>query len=205
MEGTVPLYHDARAYLYDYASFDQRHALSLNYIWQLPGSRWSHPVVRALISGWLIAGTTSFGTGRPAGVTFSTSDSADILGGGDPGTVRVTCDPNLSRGQRTEERWFDTSCFARPARGDEGNASRRAQIRLPGCRPRSPLAGPAELRQRERRVVVHHQQHVSLHPQPPAQGLIGKHCMWWVTALCRALPASGVIRCPQVLCTLKSR
>lgn len=132
MEGTVPLYHDARSYLYDFASFDQRHALSLNYIWQLPSSRWRHPVVRALISDWLIAGTTSFGTGRPAGVTFSTSDSADILGGGDPGTVRLTCDPKLSRGDRTQERWFDTSCFARPARGDEGNASRRAQIRLPG-------------------------------------------------------------------------
>lgn len=132
MEGTVPLYHDAKPYMYDYASFDQRHALSINYIWQLPGSHWHNGVVRAVLDEWLIAGTTSFGSGRPSGVTFTTSDSADILGGGDPGTIRVTCDPNLKRGERTEAQWFDTSCFARPARGDEGNASRRAQIRLPG-------------------------------------------------------------------------
>lgn len=132
MEGTVPLYHDPRSYMYDYASFDQRHALSINYIWQLPDSRWRNPVVRGLLDGWLVAGTTSFGSGRPAGVSFSTTDSADILGGGDPGTIRVTCDPNLPRSKRSEEEWFDTSCFARPARGDEGNASMRAQIRLPG-------------------------------------------------------------------------
>jgi hypothetical protein len=132
MEGTVPLYHDPRSYMYDYASFDQRHALSINYIWQLPDSRWHNPVARGLLDGWLVAGTTSFGSGRPAGVSFSTTDSADILGGGDPGTIRVTCDPNLPRSKRSEDEWFDTSCFARPARGDEGNASMRAQIRLPG-------------------------------------------------------------------------
>ncbi len=132
MEGTVPLYNDARSYMYDYSSFDQRHALSINYIWQLPNSRWRNSVVSAMLDGWQIAGTTFFGTGRPSGVGFTTTDSADILGGGDPGTIRVTCDPNLPKSERTITRWFDTSCFARPARGDEGNASRRAAIRLPG-------------------------------------------------------------------------
>jgi hypothetical protein len=132
MEGTVPLYHDPKAYMYDYASFDQRHALSVNYIWQIPDSHWHNGLMRALLDDWQIAGTTSFGSGRPAGVTFTTSDSADILGGGDAGTIRVTCDPNLPRGRRSATKWFDTSCFARPVRGDEGNASRRAQIRLPG-------------------------------------------------------------------------
>jgi hypothetical protein len=133
MSGTVPLYRDATQYLYDSASFDQRHAVSVNYVWDVPGGSrlWNNVVVRALFDRWQVAGTTTFGSGRPAGVGFSTTDSADILGGGDPGRIVLTCDPNLSRGQRTFDRWFDTSCFARPARGDAGNAG-RAVIRLPG-------------------------------------------------------------------------
>ena len=84
-------------------------------------------------------------------MSFTTTDSADILGGGDPGTIRVTCDPNLPRGQRGEAQWFDTSCFARPARGDEGNASRRQRSVCRAARARtstSPknLAGGARRR-----------------------------------------------------------
>ena len=64
-------------------------------------------------------------------MTFTTTDSADITGGGDGSRIRVTCDPNLPRGQRSFTRWFNTDCFARPAVGDEGNGG-RAVIRLPG-------------------------------------------------------------------------
>jgi Carboxypeptidase regulatory-like domain/TonB-dependent Receptor Plug Domain len=133
MAGTVPLYRDAREYLYDEASFDQRHVLTVNYVWEIPGGSrlWNNLVTRALLDRWQIAGVGSLASGRPSGVGFTTTDSADILGGGDPGRITVTCDPNLARSERTFDRWFDTSCFARPAPGDPGNAS-RAVIRLPG-------------------------------------------------------------------------
>jgi len=129
--GTVPLYHDLMSYLYDYAGTDQRHVVTINYVWQLPGSHWKNAVVRALLDDWLVAGTTSFRSGTPSTVTFTTTDSADITGGGDGSRIRVTCDPNLPRGERSFTRWFDTSCFARPPVGDEGNGG-RAVIRLPG-------------------------------------------------------------------------
>jgi hypothetical protein len=41
--------------------------------------------------------------------------------------------PNLPRGERTLERWFDTSVFARPAPGQVGNG-RKDVVRLPGVR-----------------------------------------------------------------------
>lgn len=52
-----------------------------------------------------------------------------MLGGGDPGRINVTGDPILSN--PAFERWFDPTVFARPARGDAGNAPRQV-VRLPG-------------------------------------------------------------------------
>ena len=109
----------------------QRHVVSVNYVWQVPGSHWSNKAMHAVLDNWSIAGTTSFRGGTPSGVSFSTTDSADITGGGDGSRIVVTCDPNLPRSERSFTRWFNTSCFARPAVGDEGNAG-RAVIRLPG-------------------------------------------------------------------------
>jgi hypothetical protein len=133
MDGTLPLYRDDREYLWDYSASDRRHALSVNFVWDIPGASrlWDNALVRALLDDWQIAGVWTAYSGAPASVTFSTADGADILGGGDPGRVVQTCDPSLSRGERTFDRWFDTSCFARPAKGDAGNTSRHS-IRLPG-------------------------------------------------------------------------
>ena len=48
----------------------------------------------------------------------------------------VTGNPNLPRGERTLERWFDTSVFARPAPGEIANG-RKDVVRLPGVRDTS--------------------------------------------------------------------
>ena len=71
--------------------------------------------------------SAGFTTGAPESVTFTTTDNFDFTGGGDAGrvSVRPGCDPILPRGERSHERWFNTSCFIRPSgRGDEGNSSR---------------------------------------------------------------------------------
>ena len=52
--------------------------------------------------GWQIAGITYLRTGQPFSVAFNTA-LADILR-----------NPNLSRSERNEYRWFDTSAFAVP-------------------------------------------------------------------------------------------
>jgi hypothetical protein len=138
--GTLPSYHDPRAFLYDYAGYDRRHVLTFNYVWTVPnGSRiWNNAATRALLDNWQISGVTLVATGSPAEVTFTTTDNADVVGGlcsagaancGDANRVVMTADPTLAN--PSFERWFDTSAFARPARGDEGNAPRHP-IRLPG-------------------------------------------------------------------------
>jgi hypothetical protein len=132
---TLPLYRDTREFLYDYSNNDRRHLLSVNFTWNLPaGSRaWNNVVTRALLDNWQFAGVGLYASGAPTGVGFTTTDNADILGGGDGNRINVTCDPNLSSGDRTFNRWFDTSCFARPPKGDAGNAKRQV-VWLPGSR-----------------------------------------------------------------------
>ncbi len=55
------------------------------------------------------------------------------MGGGDPVRVSMVagCDPILSRGERSEDRWFDTSCFIRTPVGSYGDSPVN-NIRQPG-------------------------------------------------------------------------
>ena len=124
---------------YGLSTFDATHVLVLNYTWMLPkmSNVIDNAVVRATLDNWQVSGISTFASGNPANVTFTTVDNADILGGGDlqggGAPIVVTGDPNLPRGERTLERWFDTSVFARPATGEIGNG-RKDVVRLPGVR-----------------------------------------------------------------------
>jgi hypothetical protein len=133
MQGNLTSYLDPRERLYDYADTDRRHILSFHGSWDVPGASGGNGLTRALLNGWQLAGVGFAVSGAPAAVTFTTTDAGgtDTIGGGDPVRVNLTCDPNLSRGERSESRWFDTSCFARPGRGEVGNAPRQ-MIRNPG-------------------------------------------------------------------------
>jgi hypothetical protein len=138
--GTLPTYRDTRAFLYADAGYDRRHVLSLNFVWDVPGvpARWRNAVTHALLDQWQVAGVGLIASGQPAEVTFTTTDNADIVGGlcvagaancGDANRIVMAGDPELA--SPSFERWFDTSVFVRPARGDAGNAPRQA-VRLPG-------------------------------------------------------------------------
>lgn len=129
----VSTYFDAGARDYDYLNYDQPHVFVVNYTWDVPKASglWNNAAIRLLFDDWQISGITTFASGIPREITFSTVDGAEITGGGDAGRIVVSGDPNLPRGQRTPARWFDTSVFARPARGDFGNAS-RLPVRGPG-------------------------------------------------------------------------
>jgi len=105
------------------SDFDQKHVMVLNWMYNLPSVK-SNPMLRKLTSGWEITGIGSFASGSPQAVTYTTSPVSDWLGGGDTGRVNLTCNPNLARGEKTQARWFNTSCIAMPAKGDMGNASR---------------------------------------------------------------------------------
>jgi hypothetical protein len=131
MEGTLPLYLND-SWIDDYANSDRRHQASVNATWDLPraSQAWDNAFVRAVLDHWQLAGVAIFVSGAPATVTFTTQVATDILGGGDPGRIDVTCDP-MANAPRTFDRWFDTGCFALPGRGDVGSSNRQ-MIRLPG-------------------------------------------------------------------------
>jgi hypothetical protein len=149
----IPNFHDLD-WTYDYAGSDRRHVLSVNAIYDVPAAIWAPPVVRAVLDDWQAAVVAGFQTGTPQEVTFSTTDNFDFTGGGDGGRIVVIsgCDPRLDRGERSHDRWFNTSCFARPSgRGDEGSP-RRVHFHGPGSQnwdltmtKSIPLGGPRML------------------------------------------------------------
>jgi hypothetical protein len=124
--GGLPLYLDIHSRMYGKLGFDQTHMLTFNYIWDLPkASRvWPNAVVRRVLDGWQLSGITSFASGLPQGVGFSTTDNADITGGGDAARVDLIADPIIPRGERTFFRQFNTEAFGRPARGTFGTAAK---------------------------------------------------------------------------------
>lgn len=86
------------------SSFEFRHRLTLKLLIDLPfgpGHRWGsgvNPALGKLIGGWQIASISTFHSG-----SYFSNGFGNVRG----------CDGNLPSGQRTLNRWFDTSCFVR--------------------------------------------------------------------------------------------
>ncbi len=75
----------------------------------------------ALIGGWQVNGITTYSLGIPFGVTEpSTTPNVDAL----YVLANRTCDGTLPRGQRTQQEYFNTSCFSVSAPGTFGNSAR---------------------------------------------------------------------------------
>jgi hypothetical protein len=105
---------------YGLSTFDQPHIFVVNWQYSLPFLNGGF--VEALTRGWELNGVYSASTGTPQSPTII--NITDHLGGGDSPRVNLTCDPNLPRGERTVDRFFNTSCIELPGRGDYGNASK---------------------------------------------------------------------------------
>ncbi|HYP14794.1 MAG TPA: hypothetical protein VEQ63_12775, partial [Bryobacteraceae bacterium] len=103
------------------SNFDVRHRLTLSYTYQLPfgGNRW--------LRGWETNGLWTVQSGRPFTVALlqdldNSNTGRSSLGFGANDRPDVLRNPNLEN--PTETRWFDTSAFLVPARGNFGNAGR---------------------------------------------------------------------------------
>jgi hypothetical protein len=114
--------------IYGPADFDVRQRLSLSYNYELPfgpGRKfWKglDGVAGVFLQGWGIRGITFIQSGYPVDVTMS---NARLNSG--PGIVprpNRIADGNLPSGQRTLNRWFDTSAFTLPPMFVIGNAGR---------------------------------------------------------------------------------
>jgi hypothetical protein len=118
-----------------HSDFDVRHRFTYSYVYQLPfgrGRRFlSHvgPAADRLVAGWAVNGIASFMTGNYFSVTVA-GDRANV--GGFPfQRANRRCDGNLSRDQRTIDRYFDTSCFVVTPLGTFGDGGRNI-IQIPG-------------------------------------------------------------------------
>jgi len=130
----IAVYRPIRIWNYGKAGYDQTHIFVANYVWDLP--RFSTRLMpnkagRTIFDGWQMSGIATFNSGQPSGVGFSTVDATDLSGGGDGTRIIVTGKAPLEHGERTFSRWFNTTVFARPARGDFGNAPKDV-FRRPG-------------------------------------------------------------------------
>lgn len=131
--GAVAMYRPRRVWNYGKAGFDQTHVAVINYIWDLPkaSSVWNNGLLRTVLDGWQVSGITAFSSGTPNDITFRTSETVDLNGGGDGTRPVIVGNPVLPQSQRSFTRWFNTDAVARPARGDSGNAPKDA-YRNPG-------------------------------------------------------------------------
>jgi hypothetical protein len=117
------------------ADFDVRQRLTFSSVYHLPfgrGRRYlskAAPVVNGVAGGWSVNGIASFMTGNWFAVTVS-GDRANV-GGFPYQRANRTCDGNYGRGQRTIDRYFDTSCFQVTSLGTFGNSGRNI-VEIPG-------------------------------------------------------------------------
>lgn len=126
--------------------FDIRHRFSMSLLYDIPFLKNSPGVVRTLFGGWR-AGTIT---------TLQTGFAATVVGGGTTTGTGIYSRPDavagqtaqLSRGERSRERWFNIDAFTRPQLGSFGSAS-RGNIHLPGLEQVDFLASK-ELRLAER-------------------------------------------------------
>ena len=116
---------------------DQTHVFNFSYVVDVPnGSKMfsnAPSATKFLFDRWQISGITTFASGFPNNVGFTTTDNFDFTGGGDGGSVVMTGSALLPHGERTSSRWFNTSVFKRPAgRGDIGSDFTNYKFRGPG-------------------------------------------------------------------------
>lgn len=111
---------------YGVNSVDRPQRLVMNWLANLPkASRaWNNWATRSILDNWQVSGIATFSAGAPQSVTYTTTDGENITGGGDGSKVVITGQAQLSRGDRTFHRFFDTSVYARPQKGMIGDGWR---------------------------------------------------------------------------------
>ncbi|HEY9403548.1 MAG TPA: hypothetical protein VIQ24_12865, partial [Pyrinomonadaceae bacterium] len=115
------------------SNFDVRHRLSTSFSYELPFGRGRRflgqgGLATTLLSGFQFNGIVTLQSGRPFTVALlsdidNSNTGRSSLGFGANDRPNVVGDPTAA-GNRTPERWFNTSAFAFPAFGTFGNAGR---------------------------------------------------------------------------------
>ncbi len=121
-----------RVWHYGLSSFDRRHVMTVNWLWDVPRSAFGNSLLKGVFNDWQISGIASFSTGLPTAVGVTTTTAVDITGTPSIGArPLLTGDFHLPKEERTFDRNFRTEVFQLPAIGTVGNAAKR-YLRLPG-------------------------------------------------------------------------
>jgi hypothetical protein len=126
--GTPQYSYDVRPD-YGLSSIHRAQVLNLNYVYEIPFLRKSaRRLVRYTVAGWQVSGIVSYQSGAPFNVTVPFDAARN---GSSSSRATVVGDPNLSSGQRTLARWFNTEAFLAQDKmtlGAYGNAGRNVLI-----------------------------------------------------------------------------
>jgi outer membrane receptor protein involved in Fe transport len=111
-------------------AIDFRSVFKLNVVYEIPVGESLAPALRAIVGGWQAGIGVNLHSGGPFNVIVSGNPANTSRG-----TIRpnMSGDPNLPAGDRTLQRWFDTSAFSAPAAFTFGNAPRNA-VEGPGTK-----------------------------------------------------------------------
>jgi hypothetical protein len=119
----------------DVSTGDIPQVLSASAVFDVPigaGRRWTPGGMwEALLGGWTLSGILTIQSGVPVAVTQATNFNA--FAGFGTQRPNLVGDPALPRGERTVDRWFDTSAFEVAPQFTLGSASRNP-VRGPGYR-----------------------------------------------------------------------
>jgi hypothetical protein len=102
------------------SAFDVRHRFVSSYLYELPFFR--KGALSHVLGGWRFNGIVALQSGYPFSVIDTGDPNRDTVPDND--RTNVTGDPNLPSGERTPERWFNTSAFSRFVPPSFGNAPR---------------------------------------------------------------------------------
>ena len=97
-------------------SFDRRHVLVTTWTYRVPFWRGRRDLAGLALGGWEISGKSRYQSGQfltPTGSTSIGTRRSDYIGG----------EIELSRGERNEDRWFNTAAFANAPEIRRGNAT----------------------------------------------------------------------------------
>jgi hypothetical protein len=121
-----------RVWNYSMAAFDRTHLFKLNWVWNLPKARVQSAVLKQALHGWQLSGITSFLSGAPTAVGYSSTTGGDVTGTATQGArVVVLSNPVLPKSERDFYHNFRTDVFAVPQQGTWGNSARYI-LRGPG-------------------------------------------------------------------------
>jgi hypothetical protein len=121
---SVTILAPVRVWNYGLASYDRTHVVKINYLYSLPRVGWQNPFAEYVLNGWQVSGITSFVSGVPLGVSFTTVSGIDITGSASINArPDVVADPVLPKSERTFSRNFNTDAFRQPSPGTLGTAA----------------------------------------------------------------------------------